>query len=205
MDDGAGKGLESTHIVDPNPDEKPKVDNDVCDDRVHPARQRPQRKAKLFGPHSQKPFVSVLFEFRAKKPLQGESVEILWTRAALNQEANGAKSALEKAKAGALGISDRDKVEKEQAIERAEKVLYAANGHYNLAKFQLPIVVYGLDASAFKCLETRPILSAKLNDLLTMPAEPLDRVEGVVKSELLESRACVFGDNGRNDSDIEDE
>jgi hypothetical protein len=161
-------------------------------------------KPNFLDHNPQNPFISVLFEFRAKKPRKRESVEILWTRAAISQKVNGHKVALDKAKAG-VATSDRARIKKEQAIERAEKDLHASTAHYNLAKFQVPLVAYGLDESAFKCLETRPLLKAKLNDLLIMTTEPLDRVEGAVKLELLESRACVFGDGGRNDSDVEDE
>jgi hypothetical protein len=79
-------------------------------------------------------------------------------------------------------------------LEKAEKSEKAAVTLLKTAKFQIPMISFGLDGQAFKCLETRLRLTHKLNQLLTVCFDPLDKLSGVLKTVLLESRPCIIGE-----------
>jgi hypothetical protein len=141
------------------------------------------------------PFLSILFDFRVR-PVRKEPVEMLWTVSTL-QDAR--KAAVKKAVSdGKIAAGTKPaKTSQAKAEEIAEKSLVAAEAaktRVKIAKYQIPIVSFGLDGTAFKCLETRPQLANKLNDLLCVSVDPLDKLKGPPKRELRESRVCITGE-----------
>jgi hypothetical protein len=137
-------------------------------------------------------FLSILFDFRIKPPTR-PSLELIWTRCALeakHQEALSKVASLQKS------VKDK-KTPTSPALQKAQTELNVFKTRINIATHQIPVVSYGLDGSAFKCLETRPRLTAKLQELLTATVDPLYNLQGSVRMELLESRICVWGADRR--------
>lgn len=129
------------------------------------------------------PFLSILFDFRVT-PARRPSLELTWTRCALEAK-------LQQAVSKVTGLQKSVKDKKSPVLQKAQTESNVLKARVNIATHQIPIVSYGLNGSAFKCLETRPRLTAKLNELLTVPVDPLYDLRGPVRLELLESRACV--------------
>jgi hypothetical protein len=129
------------------------------------------------------PYISLLLELHTK-PARKRNVEMLWTRAAYADEVEGYKKKEIAAKATIPGVTKT-----QYTADRAEKAYKAAETHYNELKFQIPIVAFGLDELTYKCLENRPHTKAKLEQLLTMSLDAINRFNGgPVREELLESR-----------------
>jgi hypothetical protein len=95
------------------------------------------------------------------------------------------------AKDAANETHPKKKAEAEEKARNALDAARIAQSRVNIAQYQIPIVSFGLDGKAFKCLETRPGVVKKLNQLLTVSVDPLDKVSGALKMELLESRCCI--------------
>jgi hypothetical protein len=146
----------------------------------------------------QHPFVSILFDFHVKPP-QRDPAELLWTvsdREYAHKAATGKAASLKE-----VAAAEKDPDKKVEAAKEAKKALddvKIAQTRINIAKYQIPIVSFGLDGTAFKCLETRPRLAVKLNQLLTV-VDPLDKLEGPLRMELLESRVCISGEGELGD------
>jgi hypothetical protein len=139
-----------------------------------------------------RPFLSILFDFRTRTPLGHAPVELLWTLS--NREAVYNEAELKATRLANDAANEKDPKKKVEAEEKARNAFDAATiaqTRVNIAKYQIPIVSFGLDGKAFKCLETRPALVEKLNQLLTVSIDPLDKVSGALKMELLESRCCI--------------
>jgi hypothetical protein len=88
----------------------------------------------------------------------------------------------------------KDPEKEEKDLDEALKAVTVAETRVNIAKCQIPIVSIGLDDTIFKCLENQTQLAPKLNDLLTVSVDPIDKFEGPLKKELLESRVCISGE-----------
>src|SRR2546423_15125637 len=104
----------------------------------------------------QRPFLSILFDFRIRTPLGHAPVELLWTlsnrKAALNE------ARLKATRLANDAANEKNRKKKVEAEEKARNALDAATiaqSRVNIAKYQIPIVSFGLDGRAFKCLETR--------------------------------------------------
>lgn len=135
------------------------------------------------------PFLSILFDFRIRTPVGHAPIEFLWTlsdRQAAHNEG--------RLKATRLADDAADPKKKGEAEERARNASNAATiaqTRVNIAKYQIPVHSFGLDGKAFKCLETRPGVVKKLNQLLNVSVDPLGKVSGALKIELLESRCFI--------------
>lgn len=154
-----------------------------------------------FVDHEPKNFyLSVLLDFRVK-PVRRESAEMLWTRATLEARH---KTALEKV--AAVKKSERaagKELATSEPLAKAEQAAKILGKRVKIAERQIPLVSFGLDGSSFKCLETRPHLTAKLNELLTATVDPLMVLEGPVRAELLEGRVCVFGEGEEGEGEVD--
>jgi hypothetical protein len=135
------------------------------------------------------PFLSILFDF-GKPPGEKPPIEMLWTVSERKKQHEAAVRNVV-----ALRNPTRNVSMKVEDFQKAEKSEKAAETLLNTAKCQIPIVSIGLDSQAFKCLETRPRLTYKLNQLLTVCVDPLDKLSGVLKTVLLESRPCIVGED----------
>ena len=133
-------------------------------------------------------FLSILFDF-SLKPAKRPSLELIWTRCALEDKY---KEALSKFASLQKSVKDQ-KTPTSPALRKAQTELNVFKTRINIATHQIHIVSYGLDGSTFKCLETRPRLTAKLKELLKATVDPLYNLQGSVRTELLESRICVWG------------
>jgi hypothetical protein len=131
------------------------------------------------------PFLSILFDFR-QPPGEKPPIEMLWTVSEREKK-------YEAAVRNVAHLRNNVSAQVED-LEKAEKSEKAAVTLLKTAKFQIPIVSFGLDGQAFKCLETRPQLTHKLNQLLMVCFDPLDKLSGVLKTVLLESRPCIVGE-----------
>ena len=127
------------------------------------------------------PFLSILFEFRTKPPRASKAIEYLSTRATLAKR-------LANAVGHAESMKDSEEI---KTRESAMKAVASARRLYNLGELQIPLVVYTLDGTPFKILESRPGVTEKLKDLLNVTTNLLDRKTGPPKEELLYSRVCV--------------
>jgi hypothetical protein len=140
----------------------------------------------------QGPFLSILFDFRIRTPSGQAPVELLWTlpnrTAALNEAGLKATQLQNNA---ARETDPQKNVESKEKAKNAADAEKIARTRVSIAKYQIPIVSFGLDGRAFKCLETRPGVVKKLNQLLTVSVDPLDKVSGALRKELLESRCCI--------------
>jgi hypothetical protein len=116
---------------------------------------------------------------------------MLWTVSSLE---HAHKVATDKVVSLQNAPNGNDPEKEKKDLEDALKAVTVAQTRVNIAKCQIPIVSIGLDNTAFKCLETRPRLAQKLNDLLTVSIDPLDKLEGPLQKELLESRVCISGE-----------
>jgi hypothetical protein len=142
------------------------------------------------------PFLSLLFDFRVE-PARRDAVELLFTVSELEAAHKLAKdkAALLKKVAAASAKDPAKEAESQKASDAANN----AQLRVNIVKQQIPIVSFGLDGKAFKCLETRPRLAQKLQELLEVSIDPLDKLEGPLKMELLESRVCISGEGESGD------
>jgi hypothetical protein len=131
-----------------------------------------------------------------QNPVKRPSLELIWTRSTLeakHKEAIGKLMAVQKT------VKDK----KSPAYTKASTDIGVAKTRVAIATQQIPIVAYGLDGLTFKCLETRPRLTTKLNELLTANVDPVYQLQGIVKLELLESRVCISdADRRRNEPDV---
>jgi hypothetical protein len=159
---------------------------------IVPLRQNLGTHANFVQHEPQCPFLSILFDFRIRTPLGHAPVELLWTLSNRNAAYNEARlKSTCLAKDAANEKDPKKKVETEEKARNALDAATIAETRVNIAKYQIPIVSFGLDGKAFKCLETRPGVVKKLNQLLTVSLDPLDKVSGALKMELLESRCCI--------------
>jgi hypothetical protein len=143
----------------------------------------------------QNPFLSVLLDFRVK-PARRPSLELTWTRRPLEAKCREATAKF-------MEVQKTVKDKNSSEYTKASTELNAAKTRVTIATHQIPIVAYGLDGSTFKCLETRPHLTFKLNELLTANVDPLYQLQGIVRRELLESRVCISDADCRpNEPDV---
>jgi hypothetical protein len=165
--------------------------------KVVPLDERLSKHPNFVQQTPKHPFLTILFDFRVK-PVQKKPVEMLWTVSTLQDTG---KAAVKKAKSDgkiAAGQTKPAKTSEAKAKEIAENSLVAAEAaktRVKIAKYRIPIVSFGLDGMAFKCLETRPQLADKLNDPLSVVSvDVLDKLKGPPKKELQEARVCVTGE-----------
>ena len=144
----------------------------------------------------QNPFLSILLELGCNAPRGTKSVQIHWIRSHLHEKMDQNELILEKAKnrfeavKKAKGNKEGKPIqEAREAYESAKTKAHATTVRYNLAQLQIPLVVFGLNSNAFKCLETRPKTTAILEQLLTVALDPAAWLDGVEREELLESRS----------------
>lgn len=159
---------------------------------IVPLRRNLGTHANFVQHEPQRPFLSILFDFRIRTPLRHAPVELLWTLS--NREAAFNEARLKATRLANEADNEKDskkRVEAEEKARNARDAATIAQTRVNIAKYQIPIVSFGLDGKAFKCLETRPGVVKKLNQLLTVSVDPLDKVSGALKMELLESRCCI--------------
>jgi hypothetical protein len=151
--------------------------NDMID--IVPLKRDLNKHPNFIDHETHNPFLSMLLDFRVR-PAKRPSLELLWTRRPLEAKQ---KEAIAKIKLV------KDKTSSEYLKASAESNV--AKTRVSIAMHQIPIVAYGLDGSTFKCLESRPRLTSKLNKLLTANVDPIDQLEETVRRELLESRVCI--------------
>lgn len=140
----------------------------------------------------QGPFLSILFDFRIRTPSGRAPVELLWTLS--NRKAALYEAGLKATRLKNDAARENDPQKNVESKEKAQNAVDAekiARTRVSIAKHQIPIVSFGLDGRAFKCLETRPGAVKKLNQLLTVSVDALDKVSGALRMELLESRCCI--------------
>jgi hypothetical protein len=137
-------------------------------------------------------FLSILLDFRLEQ-VKRPWFELIWTRCALEAKH---KEALSKVASLQKSVKDT-KALTSLALQKAQTEENVCKTRIDIATHQIPIASYGLNGATFKCLETRPRLTARLQELLTATIAPLHNLLGSVRKELLESRVCVWGADRR--------
>ena len=149
----------------------------------------------------QNPFLSILLELGAAVPQGEKSMQLHWIGETLRQRSNHHKTILEEAKKHYADTMERSKKKAqdnaEKALNMAEAAERESKARYNLAQFQIPLVVFGWHEQhdgdffgrAFKCLDSRETTRGLLKDLLKVAIEPVAWLEGPEKEALLRTRS----------------
>ena len=149
----------------------------------------------------QNPFMSILLELGAAVPQGEKCVQLHWVGATLRKARDYRRRVLKEANEQ---FEDAMKKTRKKAQDEAEKELEAAKAaerestaRYNLAKFQIPLVLFGwhwqsdgdLFGRGFKCLDSRETTRDRLKDLLKAAIEPVEWLKGPEKESLLRTRS----------------